>query len=193
MYWQERVGQPTWNMQYAFRGHMVVLVDQNTASDGEAFAEGFRRLGLGPVIGMRTWGGEIWLGSSNRLTDGGLARAPSMGVYGEDRDWLIEQIGVIPDIVVDNLPHATFLGADAQLEAAIDYLMNKIATEPVPVPEPPPYPNLRFEYRGGGETGARSGQGRRSRRHSPAPSLDDDIRGDIPEVPASVPPSPFGT
>ena len=161
MYWQERVGQPTWNMQYAFRGHMVVLVDQNTASDGEAFAEGFRRLGLGPVIGMRTWGGEIWLGSSNRLTDGGLARAPSMGVYGEDRDWLIEQVGVIPDIVVDNLPHATFLGADRQLDAAIDYLLNKIATEPVPVPEPPPYPNLRFEYRGGADATGRGGQGQR--------------------------------
>ncbi|HUP24067.1 MAG TPA: S41 family peptidase [Thermoanaerobaculia bacterium] len=46
------------------RGCTVVLVDEQTASDGEAFAEGFRRLGLGPVIGTRTWGGEIWLGSS---------------------------------------------------------------------------------------------------------------------------------
>ncbi|HTE41204.1 MAG TPA: S41 family peptidase, partial [Steroidobacteraceae bacterium] len=61
MYWQGRAGEPTWNMQYAFRGHMVVLVDESTASDGEAFAEGFRRLGLGKVIGVRTWGGEIWL------------------------------------------------------------------------------------------------------------------------------------
>jgi tricorn protease len=150
MYWQERVGQPTWNMQYAFRGHMVILVDQNTGSDGEAVAEGFRRLGLGPVIGMRTWGGEIWLGSSNRLTDGGLARAPSMGVYGEDRDWLIEQVGVIPDIVIDNLPHATFNGSDSQLDTAIEYLLDKIATEPIPVPAPPTYPNKRFNYRGGG-------------------------------------------
>jgi len=149
MYWQERVGNPTWNMQYAFRGHMVIVVDQNTASDGEAIAEGFRRLGLGVVIGMRTWGGEIWLGSSNRLTDGGLARAPSMGVYGEDRDWLIEQVGVIPDIVIDNLPHATFNGSDSQLDTAIEYLLNKIATEPVPVPTPPAYPNKRFNYRGG--------------------------------------------
>ena len=56
-----RVGSPTWNMQFAFRGHMVVLVNERTASDGEAFAEGFRRLGLGKVIGTRTWGGEIWL------------------------------------------------------------------------------------------------------------------------------------
>jgi tricorn protease len=147
MYWQDNVGAPSWNMQYAFRGHMVVLVDQNTASDGEAFAEGFRRLGLGPVIGMRTWGGEIWLGSSNRLTDDGFARAPSSGVYGPEGEWLIEQVGVVPDIVVDNLPHATFNGEDAQLAAAIRYLQEKIAQDPRAVPAPPPYPDRGFRYR----------------------------------------------
>jgi tricorn protease len=146
MYWQGRVGEPSWNMHYAFRGHMVVLVDQRTASDGEAFAEGFRRLGLGVVIGMRTWGGEIWLSSSNTLTDRGLARAPMTGVYGPDGKWLIEQIGVIPDIEVDNLPHATFNGSDAQLDTAIDYLLNKIAEDPRAVPPPPPHPNRRFDY-----------------------------------------------
>jgi tricorn protease len=146
MYWQDRAGQPTWNMQYAFRGHMVVLVDQNTASDGEAFAEGFRRLGMGPVIGMRTWGGEIWLSSSNRLSDGGLARAPMTGVYGPEQEWLIEQIGVIPDMEVDNFPHATFNGSDAQLEAAIAYLLERIAEDPREVPAPPAYPNRRFRY-----------------------------------------------
>ena len=46
-YWQPRVGRPTWNMQHAFRGHMVVLCNERTASDGEAFSEGFRRLNLG--------------------------------------------------------------------------------------------------------------------------------------------------
>src|SRR6185436_20344743 len=50
-YWQPRVGQPYSNMQFAFRGHVVVLIDAFTASDGEAFAEGFRRLGLGKLIG----------------------------------------------------------------------------------------------------------------------------------------------
>lgn len=146
MYWKENVGEVSWNMQYAFRGHMVVLVDQNTASDGEAFADGFRRLGLGPVIGMRTWGGEIWLGSSNRLTDGGHARAPSMGVFGPEGEWLIEQIGVVPDIEVDNLPKATFDGEDAQLDAAIRYLQQKIAEDPRAVPEPPPHPVRVFRY-----------------------------------------------
>ena len=142
-YWQDRVGKPTWNMQHAFRGHMVVLCDERTASDGEAFAEGFRRLGLGKVIGTRTWGGEIWLSSSNVLVDRGLASAAETGVYGPEGAWLIEGHGVDPDIVVDNLPHATFQGKDAQLEAAVKHLRELIAKDPVDVPKPPPYPDKR--------------------------------------------------
>jgi len=155
-YWKDRVGRPTWNMHYAFRGHMVVLVNENTASDGEAFADGFRRLGLGPVIGTRTWGGEIWLGSQNRLSDGGLARAPMTGVYSAEGDWLIEQIGVVPDIEIINMPHATFNGEDEQLDSAIDYLLEEIRKDPRPVPDPPPHPDKSFRYpprRGGGSGG----------------------------------------
>jgi tricorn protease len=144
MYWQTREERPIWNMQYAFRGHMVVLVDENTASDGEAFADGFRRLGLGPVIGKRTWGGEIWLSSANRLSDGGLARAPMMGVYGPEGEWLVEGHGVVPDIEVDNLPHATFKGKDAQLDAAIQYLLQEIEKDPREVPPPPDFPDKSF-------------------------------------------------
>jgi tricorn protease len=128
-------------MQYAFRGHMVVLVDEFTASDGEAFAEGFRRLGLGRVIGTRTWGGEIWLTSSNFLVDRGIATSAEFGVYGPEGAWLIEGHGVDPDVVVDNLPHATFKGEDAQLDRAIESLLEEIARNPVPVPRPPSYPN----------------------------------------------------
>ena len=61
-------------------------------------------------------------------------------MYDKQGRWLIEGYGVEPDIVVDNLPHATFQGKDAQLEAAIDYLKEKIANEPVGVPEAPAYP-----------------------------------------------------
>ncbi|MFN7940706.1 MAG: S41 family peptidase [Thermoanaerobaculia bacterium] len=139
-YWQARIGRPTWNMQYAFRGHLVVLVDESTASDGEAFAEGFRRLGLGKVIGTRTWGGEIWLTSSNRLVDKGIATAAEFGVYGPEGRWLIEGHGVDPDLVVDNLPGATFRGEDAQLDAAIHYLQEQIRAAPLPVPPAPAYP-----------------------------------------------------
>jgi len=146
MYWKDRVGEPYWNMQGAFRGHMVMLVDQETASDGEAVADGFRRLGLGVVIGTRTWGGEIWLSGTNTLSDNGVARAPMSGVYGPEGKWLIEQEGVIPDIVVENLPHATFIGRDAQLDAAIAYLQKKIAEDPRAVPKPPAYPKRAVKY-----------------------------------------------
>ena len=59
--WESRGGRPYGSMQYAFRGHVVVLINEETASDGEAFAEGARRLGIATIIGTRTWGGEIWL------------------------------------------------------------------------------------------------------------------------------------
>ena len=147
-FWQPRVGNPTWNMQYAFRGHVVVLCDENTASDGEAFVEGFRRLGLGKAIGTRTWGGEIWLSSSNFLVDRGIATAAETGVFGPDGDWLIEGHGVDPDMVVDNLPHATFNGEDAQLDAAIRYLQDQIKKSPIPAPVAPKYPDKSFKRRG---------------------------------------------
>ena len=145
-WWQPRLGNPNSNMQYAYRGHIVVLCDQETGSDGEAFAEGFRRLGLGKLVGVRTWGGEIWLSAGNRLADSGIATAAEIGVYGPEGKWLIEGHGVDPDIVVDNLPHATFAGSDAQLDAALQYLKEQIQKDPRPVPKAPPYPNKAFKY-----------------------------------------------
>ncbi len=150
-WWQPRTGEPYSNMPYAFRGHLVVLVNESTASDGEAFAEGVKRLKLGPVLGSRTWGGEIWLSSSNILVDKGIATAAEFGVYGPEGIWLIEGHGVDPDIVVENAPHATFEGKDAQLDAAIKYLQEKIKAEPVPVPKAPAYPNKALIYPRKGE------------------------------------------
>jgi tricorn protease len=140
-YWQGRVGKPVWNMQYAFRGHLAVLCDPHTASDGEAFTEGVKRLELGHVIGERTRGGEIWLSSSNRLVDRGIATAAEYGVYGPEGEWIIEGWGAEPHQIVDNPPHGTFGGEDAQLRAAIEYLQGRIAAEPVTVPPPPAYPD----------------------------------------------------
>ncbi len=142
-FWQPRVGDPYWNMQYAFRGHVAVLCDESTASDGEAFTEGIKRLKIGKVIGTRTWGGEIWLSSSNFLVDGGIATAAENGVFGPEGTWLIEGHGVDPDEVVDNLPHATFKGQDAQLDAAIKYLKDKIKSEPIEEPKAPAHPTGR--------------------------------------------------
>ena len=128
--WTPRVGQPYANMPYAFQGPMVVLVNERTASDGEAFAEGFRRLGLGKVIGTRTWGGEVWLSSSNNLVDRGIATAAEQALRDLKGTMLIEGWGVDPDIVVDNLPVATFKGRDSQLEAAVRELMSRMGNTP---------------------------------------------------------------
>ena len=80
---------------------------------------------------------------NNRLVDRGIASAAQTGVYGPEGAWLIEGHGVDPDIVVDNLPHATYQGRDAQLEAAIKHLQAKILEQPVPVPPVPPYPDKK--------------------------------------------------
>jgi tricorn protease len=144
-FFKDRTGESYWNMDFAFRGHMVVLVNEQTGSDGEAFAEGFRRLGLGTTIGMRTWGGQVWLNTSNRLSDNGVAWAPMHGSYGSDGQWLIEGHGHVPDIEVENLPFETFNGKDAQLETGIKYLKKKIAEDPRDVPPTPNYPNKSFK------------------------------------------------
>jgi tricorn protease len=144
-YWQGHAGGPSPSMPHAFAGHIVVLVDAHTASDGEAFAEGVRRLGLGTIIGTRTWGGEIWLSYSNWLVDKGIASAAEWGVFGTTGEWLIEGEGVIPDIIVDNEPHATFTGEDAQLQAAIAHLKQSIVNDPPPAIQSPAYPNKSLE------------------------------------------------
>jgi tricorn protease len=139
--WSPRAGESYWNMQFAFRGHLTVLCDEWTSSDGEAFAEGFRRLGMGKIFGTRTWGGQIWLNTQRWLVDNGMCTAAEIGVYGPEGQWLIEGTGVDPDEVVDNLPHATFQGTDAQLQRAIGHLLEEIEKDPRPMPAPPPRPN----------------------------------------------------
>jgi tricorn protease len=140
-WFQPRIGQPFGNMPFAFDGKLVVIVNETTISDGEAFADGFRRLGLGKVVGTRTWGGEIWLSQDNFLVDRGIATAAEVGLFVPEGEWLIEGHGVDPDIVVDNLPRATAEGHDAQLEAAVRHLLDEIARSPKRRVPPPPYPN----------------------------------------------------
>lgn len=71
--------------------------------------------------------------------------APMHGVYGPEGEWLVEGHGFVPDIEVENLPHKTFKGKDAQLEAAIKHLLDKIAEDPRDVPPVPAYPDKSFE------------------------------------------------
>ena len=143
-FWQSRdADQVRSNQQLAFRGHVVALIDADTYSDGETMAQGLRRLGIAPLIGMTTAGAGIWLSDQNRLSDNGIARAAEFGSFvddGKERAWITESVGVAPDIAVDNLPFATFNGSDKQLETAIGYLLDKMAKEPMRKPTPPAFP-----------------------------------------------------
>jgi tricorn protease len=142
-FWAPPGVQPAPNMQNTFRGHLVVLVDELTYSDGETFAAGVKALGLGPLIGKRTAGAGVWLSDNNRLSDSGMARVAQNGQFNTaDGQWLIEGVGVTPDVEVDNLPHATFQGQDRQLEVALEVLDKKMKAQPVKPYQPQVIPAL---------------------------------------------------
>lgn len=146
-FWQSReTDAPTWNQQLAFRGHIVAIIDADTYSDGETLAQGLRRLGIASLIGKTTAGAGIWLSDQNRLRDNGIARSAGFGVFVDhkgERAWITEGVGVAPDIEVDNLPHATYKGEDAQLARAIAYLKDKLAKEPIPAITMPAFPVMK--------------------------------------------------
>lgn len=152
MYWHNRVdtdGVLMWDEQFAFRGHLIVLIDEKTSSDAEAFARGVSELGLGKLVGKRTWGGGIWLDSDNKLVDGGITTAPEFGVYNDKYGWGlgIEQMGVVPDIEVDNNPRDAYEGRDTQLEVAISELKEWLKNEEVVMPKNPGRPKSMIKRR----------------------------------------------
>ncbi len=131
-------GTKTTNMQNAYRGHIAVLIDERTYSDGETFAGGVKSLGIGPLVGTRTAGAGIWLSDRNRVTDNGGVRIAEYAQYDINGNWIVEGYGVGPDYEVENEPYAAYQGRDAQLEAAIGLLAQRIADEPVPELTPRP-------------------------------------------------------
>lgn len=132
MAWHLRDGTQYTNMQQTFRGHLVVLADELTYSDGETFAAAVQALKLGPVIGKRTAGAGVWLSDENVLLDNGRARAAEWAQFSyPGAQWLIEGVGVAPDVEVENMPHATFMGQDQQLDKALQILQEKLRSEPL--------------------------------------------------------------
>jgi tricorn protease len=117
--------------------HMVTLMNERSCSDGDYFPYFFRQYDLGPLMGKRTWGGVIGIRGYRPLVDGGYYTSPEFSIFSLDGKWIMENIGVKPDIEVDNLPDRLAHGYDDQLLAAIDYVMDKIRTEGRPTKLPP--------------------------------------------------------
>ncbi|HEY2971219.1 MAG TPA: S41 family peptidase [Pyrinomonadaceae bacterium] len=122
-----------------FIGPMVALLDGNSASDGDIFPYMFRKAGLGPLIGKRSWGGVVGIQGRGPLIDGGTIFVPGSGLTDENGNWIIEGYGVDPDIDVDNDPKSEIEGRDPQLERGIVEVMARLKT-PVKLPPKPPGP-----------------------------------------------------
>ncbi len=120
-------------------GPKVTLIDKYSASDGDLFPHGFRALGLGTIIGTRSWGGIVGITGSLPFVDGTDLRIPQFTSLSMDGEWIIEGKGVKPDIVVENDPWKEFNGEDQQLNKAIEVILEKLKDrEPLPnIPEPP--------------------------------------------------------
>lgn len=120
-------------------GPKVCLINKYSASDGDLFPWGFRALGLGKLIGTRTWGGIVGISGSLPFIDGTDIRVPFFTSYdAKTGQWIIENHGVDPDILIDNDPVKEWAGEDQQLDRAIEEVMNDLKTrEPLkPVPSP---------------------------------------------------------
>lgn len=137
-----RNGVPQTNPPQTFLGPMVTLINEFSASDGDIFPFRFKTLGLGKLIGKRTWGGVIGIRDPLPLIDGGQLFKPEFAPYSKDgKGWIIESHGVDPDIVVDNDPAKEFRGEDQQLDRAIQEVQSEMKTKGYQLPPIPPFPN----------------------------------------------------
>ncbi len=134
----------TTNPDAVMTGPMVCLVNELSASDGDLFPYQFKTLGIGKVIGKRTWGGVIGIRGSLPFLDGGYLMKPEFANFGADGRWILEGEGLTPDIEVDNDPALEYQGIDQQLDKAIEVIIEELKTNTKPqIPKVPPYPIKR--------------------------------------------------
>lgn len=137
--WKDRDGLVFETPGGAIYGPKAMLIDQDAGSGGDFMPYAFKRVGLGPLIGKRTWGGLIGISANPPLIDGGFLTVPYFRFYTPDGEWRIENEGVSPDIDVELDPAAVNRGEDTQLEAAIANVMKRLETwKPIQRKTPPP-------------------------------------------------------
>jgi tricorn protease len=125
----------------AIYGPKVMLINEMAGSGGDALPWYFRKAAVGTLIGKRTWGGLVGIGGYPELLDGGRVTAPRAAIYGLSGEWEVENHGVAPDVEVELDPAAWREGHDAQLEKAIEVVMQQLKDHPLPQINRPPYPN----------------------------------------------------
>ncbi len=122
-------------------GPKVLLMDNYSASDGDLFPYQFKKLGMGTIIGVRSWGGVVGIRGSLPFIDGGDLRRPEFAPFDEKGNWVIEGFGVEPDIVVDNDPAKEYIGEDQQLNKAIEVILEQLKDYKPPMEIPSEFPD----------------------------------------------------
>lgn len=137
--WAMRYGPDLKTPIAGIHGPKVMLIDETAGSGGDLLPWMFRQLGLGPLIGKRTWGGLVGILGFPVLMDGGRITAPNLAFWNED-GFGIENEGVAPDIEVEQTPKEIIAGRDPQLEKAIEVVLRQLAESPPSTPVRPPFP-----------------------------------------------------
>jgi len=135
-----REGQDETDPFEAIFGPKVMIINQFAGSGGDALPWYFRKAGLGPLVGMRTWGGLIGIGGYPQLIDGGRITAPRWAIYGLNGQWEVENHGVPPDYEVEMDPKAVHDGHDPQLEKAVALVLELLKQQPAKQFQLPPFP-----------------------------------------------------
>jgi tricorn protease len=128
----------------AIYGPKVMITNEMSGSGGDALPWYFRKAGIGQLVGKRTWGGLVGIGGYPELIDGGHVTAPRAALYGLNGEWEVENHGVAPDIEVDLDPAAWRAGHDAQLDKAIEVVLEQLKQHPLPEIKRPEYPNYHL-------------------------------------------------
>lgn len=116
------------------RGPIVAVTNQHAGSDGDIVTAGFGLYGIGPVVGLRTWGGVIGIDGRYTLVDGTSVTQPRYALWFEGTGWGIENYGVDPDVEVDITPQDWAAGRDPQLETAVRMVLETLETRPAATP-----------------------------------------------------------
>ena len=138
-FWAVRDGKDWQWPPVAHFGPKAMLINGWSGSGGDAFPDYFRKAGLGPLIGTRTWGGLIGVSGAPQLIDGGGVTVPTFRMYDPDGKWFREGHGVDPDIEVKEDPAILAKGTDPQLERAVDEVLRTLEEQPFKKPARPPY------------------------------------------------------
>jgi len=138
-YWNMRYGNDLKSPSGSIQGPKVMLVNEYAGSGGDMLPWMFRKFKVGTLVGTRTWGGLVGTLGFPELMDGGGVTAPNLAIWTED-GFIVENVGIAPDIEVEQLPAEIIKGRDPQLEKAIEVALKELEKNPQPKPVRPAYP-----------------------------------------------------